>query len=598
MTGVSDVPEWKLPNDYTGRDNGPIWRRIRRAEQEVQRFLAWVRPYLVRLGEADVLAEVLGQLATLQTDWVRLEPSPDEQFIGTPALYPLELCLVLDQKNEAVEEIAGQVRDRLAAMQQSLKIVTEAIGALDDETQARILADERFGPYNYWLRQTFARAHHSLPWGVAPAMQVAGEQLRVLGRIRASTSLAKIEPLLASPDRTVRLEAAAGTGAILKGLAGPAAGSLNLALGAWKREASQRQFPTSFEMQVTAGGLEVSEAELVLGTIAGNYDLVRRYYELIEALLGLTRKGLKLSYWERNVTLGDSPKFIWAKVEALLMKVFGDIHPRLAVEFRRALDEERVDATCGDNKRPGAATWRSNGGLASYFSVCFTGSLNEIPLIGHELGHVLAHALMAERLGAMQNDPTQTLAELAGMAIEFIAVRRMPAHMGLDSATRLNLLMLGLNRRIGGIFRQAGGINIERALHSEYARHGDLSVETINRFFLEGVQQYTGGGLTLEHGAEYGWVPWAHLWQGFYNLSYPVAGLIGGALAKEVEEDPAAMAKVMRLMAAGSRGSLTDTLAKAGVELTPAFLTAGMQQISAMLDEATALAHKLGYGVA
>ena len=156
-------------------------------------------------------------------------------------------------------------------------------------------------------------------------------------------------------------------------------------------------------------------------------------------------------------------------------------------------------------------------------------------------------------------------------------------------------MMQNLGNDVSTIFRQTSCYRFEQDLHVSFRHAGYLSKEDIGKIFQKHMAAYMGDAVEQSAGSENWWVYWNHIRVFFYVYSYVSGLLISKSLQASVRKDPKFIMRVKEFLAAGRSDSPRNIFKKLGIDIADkAFWEQGIAETAHLLDEAEALAKKLG----
>jgi oligoendopeptidase F len=307
---------------------------------------------------------------------------------------------------------------------------------------------------------------------------------------------------------------------------------------------------------------QLTEAEvhaLVAATDAA-YPLVHRYFQVKARLLGRTR----LDEADRYAPCGDGDaELTWDQAVDIVLASFDAVHPRCGAAARELLAAGRVDAA----HRPGkqAPFTKYVPGELPWISVNFDGSLRQVLLLAHELGHGV-HMMLASDLPYLAAATPRVLAET--VALFFEAATLLHLSRSAAPAAVAALTTRWVEDQLVGACRQAAIYQFETALRDQWQVAGNLDAATISGEWLKAQRRLYGDAMAISD--DFG--PWWSCLNGVFQspgtcYSYVYGQFAAAALAEHFATAGTDFAeRLMALMAAGGSAPPRELLSLAGID--------------------------------
>jgi oligoendopeptidase F len=221
----------------------------------------------------------------------------------------------------------------------------------------------------------------------------------------------------------------------------------------------------------------------------------------------------------------------------------------------------------------------------------FSGRLDDVLTLAHELGHGLHFQLGAPR-GILQMHTPVTVAETASVFGETLAFAHLLS-LAEAPAARFALLAHQLDEAVGTVFRQVAIHLFEDAVHRARRETGELSAEAITEHWMAANRELYGDSVELTDG--YG-VWWSYVSHVFSLPGYVYAYAYGQLLAlsmyaRYLEEGEPFVARYLGVLSAGGSRAPEELARMAGVDLSdPRFWDTGLELIDQRLAQAEAAA--------
>lgn len=327
--------------------------------------------------------------------------------------------------------------------------------------------------------------------------------------------------------------------------------------------------------------------EALIAAVNQNSTVVNKYYTLKKRLLGVDT----LYWWDRYAPLPQPQKqYSIKQAQQMVLEAFTEFSPKLGQIVQRMYDEHHIDWLPSATKRGGAFCAFGVPVHLPYVLMNFTGSINDVLTLAHELGHAVHDVLAKENNPFSLAHPSLATAEIASTFGEELLVEKLITAPDISNQDKTALLMDRIEGNIATIHRQISMFQFEQAAHTERAKAGELSKEDLDNLWHNAIKKPYGDSLkwTDEHKNFWMYIP--HIFHTpFYVYSYAFAQLCTLALVetyKETKDKPAFVTTYIDLLKAGGSMTPNDNLARANLDISrPEFWTKGIKAIESDIEE-------------
>ena len=368
-------------------------------------------------------------------------------------------------------------------------------------------------------------------------------------------------------------------------------------------EAAARHYESSRAMSMAHENVPGSVYDSLIEAVRDNLPTMYRYVDFRKTMLGLD----ELHYYDVYAPLVSDldVKNTYEEAQELILKAIEPLGKEYGDVVCGAFRDRWIDVYPNKGKSSGAfssGTYHSN----PYILCNFTGSLNEVSTIIHEMGHSM-HSWNSNRNQPPQYaDYTIFVAEVASTVNENLLIHYLLEHTDEPKA-RMALLNQYLENFKGTVYRQTMFAEFEKAAHAMAENGEPLTPAALNALYGGLVEDYFGPELVMDDEVSCEWARIPHFYRPFYvykyATSYSAAVALSEAILKEAREvgtetalaDPdSAVRKYLKFLTLGGSMDPLDELKVAGVDLsTPAPVQAALVKFDEVLAEAEALAEKL-----
>ncbi len=283
-----------------------------------------------------------------------------------------------------------------------------------------------------------------------------------------------------------------------------------------------------------------------------------------------------------------SAEWTWEQGLDLVRTAFADYGGDLGGIVDRAISERWIDAL----PRPGKATGASSMPFfadRSLVNLTFTGSLEQVIITAHELGHSYHNMRLAART-AMQRDVPMSLAETASIFCETLFVHVGLQHAsGADRLAMLDADLCGATQTVVDIHTR---VLFETAVFERRATR-TLGVNELNELMLDAQRQAFGASVHEDTLHPYMWAVKQHYYtSNYYNWQYTFGLLFGLGLFAHYLKDPATFrSEYDEMLSRAGMDTADELAARFGIDLTDiAFWRSSIDVLHGRIDQYERLA--------
>ncbi len=592
----SEIPverTWDLTDIFESVD---AWNA---AFDELDAMLPKMEQYKGRLAESpDVLVEALELqfdiAERLDSIWVYSGQNKD-----------------VDTSNAAAQELY-QRRGALAArVQSATSFVEPEIAALPDDTLKKWRKKKAVKAYDHYL-DNIVRSKPSIRSAEVEELLAGASQLIGAPRdIYQNLTVADIEwpkvegadgeeitvtpaiyaSLMTDDDRELRRRVALALFGTYTAYGNTMAGTYGASVQKDVWLARTRGFDTAIEHRLFDTNVPPEVLETLVSTVHENSEVLHRYAEFKRDVLGLD----ELHVYDFYVPLMDEVESDYTFDEAYdLALEFWEMYygEEYAAVGRRAKAERWIDVYPGANKRGGAYAWGTCE-AHPYMLLNWTGQLEDVFTLVHEMGHVIHTYLSCQEQPYHQADYTLFVAEVASVASEALFMDFMMERVETDEE-RMALHEKFLRSATGTFLRQVFFHEFEIKAHALAESGEAITAGTLGEIYGQQWKDYFGPALALDEEYEAGWSRIPHFYRAYYVWVYATSFAAGQAIAENVRQNPKKGVKgYLDMLKLGGSVYPMDALAAAGVDMNdPEVIRTVMRRYDETLTSLAPLAEK------
>ncbi len=583
------LPRWDLGELFAGPDDPKLDAALEALVAEAAAFEAEHQGALAAGPSAVALQRALDEYEALSRRAYR------------PMAYA-QLLFSSDTQNPAYGALLQRVREAISAANVHLVFFELALGRLP----AALGEAAELAPYRHHLEQARRRARHQLgeaeerilvetanvrgPAFVRLFNELQGRALYHVERDGGCQTLPQSEALalLREPERDVRRRAAAALTQGFKHNAPLVTFIYNTLIHEHAVLDRLRGFKRPEDARHLDNDLPPAAVEAMVDACQAHQGAVAEHYETKRRLLGLK----SLDHADRYAPVGaPAAKIPFDRAREIVLDAFSRFDPCMAEAVAPFFERGWIDAAPARGKSGGAYCAAVTPDHHPYVFMNYTGTLDDVMTLAHELGHAL-HGVLARERHMLDFRPALPLAETASTFAEMLVFDHLLA--GLDRREdQLALLCGKVENLIATVFRQVAIFRFEREAHARRRDRGELPAEAFNELWQSTQQALYGDSLRLgqDHAWWWGYIP--HLMQSpFYVYAYAFGELLVLSLYARYQQEGAGFVEnYVKLLAAGGSRPPAELVAELGFDVEdPDFWAAGCRLIAARVAQARDLA--------
>ena len=509
-----------------------------------------------------------------------------------------------DTRQEAAQSMYSRAYAKYVEVETALSFSDPEILALPEETLEALTASEELEPYHYQMVKLLRQKPHTLSAPEERVLARLGEVMAVPKNVADNLQDADLmfDPvkdqqgeehelsgsnyilLQMSPDRTLRENAFRsfyrGYRTHINTFAAAYAGQVK----ADTAEAELRHYASAQAMYAAGEGVPTEVCDHLIEAVHQMMPLMYRYVALRKKILGVD----ELHYYDLYAPLsaGVQRSYTYAEAKEMILHALRPLGEEYIATVQRGFAEHWIDVYPNKGKEGGAysnSTYRSK----PYILTNFTGTLDAVSTIAHEMGHSMHSYLSNHHQPQQDADYTIFVAEVASTVNENLLVEDLLSQCSEDQE-RMALLNQYLEGFKGTVYRQTMFAEFEKKAHAMAARGEALNASALSKIYRELIAEYFGPELVIDDEVQYEWARIPHFYSPFYVYKYATSYSAAVAISEALlREGAPARERYLSFLSLGGSMDPLDELMQAGVDFhSSAPVEAALRKFGRVLDEA------------
>ncbi|MCM3086447.1 oligoendopeptidase F [Bhargavaea ginsengi] len=293
---------------------------------------------------------------------------------------------------------------------------------------------------------------------------------------------------------------------------------------------------------------------------------MRRYAKLLQNVHGIDRMtfaDLKVPLdpsYEPKITIEESKKYIF---EAL--SVMGDDYYEM---LKRSYDERWTDFAQNKGKSTGAFC-SSPYGVHPYILISWSGSMEDVFVLAHELGHA-GHFYNSNRAqGVFNARPSLYFIEAPSTMNEMLMANHLLKNSDDPRFKRWVIASIVARTYYHNFVTHLLEAAYQRKVYERIDAGQSVNAGVLNELKRGVLEEFWGSDVTIEEGAELTWMRQPHYYMGLYPYTYSAGLTISTQVSKRIlDEGEPAVNEWLEVLRAGGTKSPVELAKMAGVDIT------------------------------
>ena len=529
-------------------------------------------------------ASYKGKLTTLETIVAALKEYEGLAILESKLSHYAFLPLEVDKMNTELASLSNDFDLTIAYTIPKLSFLHTELSLLDQDVLESVITDQpqwksyiqniiRQKPYQLHPLQeellanfapTFGQPYNN--YGVTKFEDMTFDSFEANGETLGNSYVLFENDYELSHDTEIRRNSAAGFYSTLKKYKNTTAATYLSHIKNEQIEARLRGFDNTTDFllhsQNVSRDLFDRQIDVIMKELAPH---MRRYVKLVAKAHGLdkiTHADLKISLpseYNQRITPEESKQFL---IDCL--GILGEDYVKM---IEQSFDERWIDFAQNEGKATGGFCATLYDG-PSYILLSWTGLMNEVLVLAHELGHA-GHFQLAKKQSVLSYEPSLYFIEAPSTANEVLTCNTLLKN-NQDPDFQAYLISELISRTyfhnmVTHLLEAAFQREVYTRLDNDEYLNGDI----LCQIKLDIIKEFWGDDFEIGDDAGLIWMRQPHYYIGLYPYTYSAGLTIGTAMAKQLEENPEEVVeKWLETLSLGASLSAQDLAKHAGVDVS------------------------------
>lgn len=565
---------WDLTEIFSGPDDPKINEVMDMLSKKTDEF---IKNYKGKINKSDFNSQKLLELFQKQEDF---KADLAELNLYTNRLYSGNMTI---PESEALK---NRIEDFGTKISKNLAFIELDIAKLVNRNP-NLVNDPLLSNYKHYLEQIQRASPHYLSeveeklilekdqYGIRAWSNLQSKWLNtrkivvnVEGK-KKELSYGEANALLTHPDRETRISANKSIYGLLGKEEYVFSSALRSICGDWVKNSIRRKYDSPMHDSLIVNDTNQEIIDNLMEAIEESVDKYRKYLRLKAKILEVPK--LNCADIRAPLPMAPHKKYSWEETKQLAIQAYEKFDSEFAEIVNDMFSRNHIDASPRKGKRNGAncASWFK--GKSAYILMTYTGELNEIFTLIHELGHAIHDYLAIAEQTYFNIHPGYTVAETASTFGELL-ITDLLLETADSNEEKMAILAHVLDDAGQAAFQVSARVWFEEDLYKALENGENLDGKTISKYWCAGRDKIYGDSIEWFDEMNWEWTMKPHYFIPnfrFYNYPYVYAQLFVYTLYKTYkQEGKEFIPKFKRLLAAGGNQSPEQLGKIVGLDVT------------------------------
>jgi len=583
---------WDLTEIFTSHDDPRITETMNKLSKETDDF---IRDYKGKINNADFNSQKLLELLEKQE---KFQADLNDIKLFSNRLYSANMTI---PQNETLK---NRVEDFETKISKDLTFLELEVAKFVNKN-ANIINDQILTNYKHKLEKIQRAYPHYLSeleeqlilekdqYGIKAWSNLQSKWLntrKIIVNVEGKDkelSYGEANALLTHPDRKTRISANKSIYGLLGKDEYVFSSALKSICGDWINNSKRRKYESPMHNSLLINDTNQEIIDNLMRAIEEGVITYRKYLNLKAKILKLPI--LSCADVRAPLPIAPHKNFSWEQAKDLAIQAYEKFDTEFANIVKEMFDRNHIDASPRKGKRNGAncASWYN--GKSAFILMTYTGELNEIFTLIHELGHAIHDYLAIEEQTYFNIHPGYTVAETASTFGELL-VTDLLIEMTDSKEEKMAILAHVLDEAGQAAFQVSARVWFEQKLYKAIEKGENLDGKTISKYWCAGRNKIYGDSVQWFGEMDWEWTMKPHYFIPnfrFYNYPYVYAQLFVYALYQRFKKGGRQFVpKFKKLLAAGGSLSPEDLGKIVGLDITKQdFWELGLKQYEDFVNQ-------------
>ena len=328
--------------------------------------------------------------------------------------------------------------------------------------------------------------------------------------------------------------------------------------------ANIRGYENTLEARLKSAGISTDVYKNLIASVNDNLEPLHRWASIKAKYLGLE----KIEPFDTYAPLSEfSRDYTYEEAQQIVKEALMPLGPEIQEIIDMMYNDNLIDVFENQGKESGAYQY-SVWGVPPYVKLNFSGKLDDVFTLAHELGHAF-HSYLSEKNQPYVYSGYNTFnAEVASVTTESLLMDYLMANAQNDEE-RAVLIQKYIQDIGSTYYRQARFAEFELTIHEAAERGEILTEDFLTTTFGDIYSKYWGPSMQITEEEAFSWARIPHFYRNYYVYAYATSFAAGEKVSERVQnEGQAGIDGFIAFLSSGSSDYPVELLNLAGVDMT------------------------------
>lgn len=557
--------KWKLSDIYENHE------KFEEDLQKINEYLPIFKKFKGKLKNPDILLKyyntstAFGKVSSKLASYVNLNHD-------------------IDLNNNLYLEDQQKLNSLGAKISKETAFIDPELASLDDEYFEKLLKDERFKDYEYYIKSILENRKHILSGEQEEALSVLSSFSSGFDEVRETLAEndfkylpvvvnGKEEELTESTyakflddkNRSVRTQAYNNIYSVYKQFSKTLAINYINFVKLVNCDLKLRKYNSTFDMFSGSEKIPQELFDNLVKNVDKNIKLEQKYFNFLKKSTKIKDFGFQDVYQSLSQNLNK--KYSIDEQKEIVLKAMAPLGSEYQKLLKTAYTKNWIDFCTNKNKKSGGFMLGVYG-VHPFVFLNDNGDYDSLSTLAHELGHAMHTYYSSKNQPYPKHDYDIFVAEIASTVNEILLNKYMIKNAKTDEE-KLFYLDNYLQHFKSTVFRQTMFAEFEDFAHKKIVNDEILSEKILNDEYNKLLKKHFANTVKIDDCIIHEWERIPHFYSPYYVYKYATSFISAVYIANSILEGKNNMIEKYRnMLKSGSNGYPTEILAKAGIDLT------------------------------